>query len=103
MYEQPCRFHDFAITKNYAVFMHMPLVFDPSIMVKVRPLLSSRQGAGQGRQSAAAAAAARTRDATSAETDSCLDVCRHVCLVGVLRPCVFGMSVEIPCKAGKPV
>jgi carotenoid cleavage dioxygenase-like enzyme len=32
----PCRFHDFAITKNYAVFMHMPLVFDPSIMVKVR-------------------------------------------------------------------
>lgn len=31
----PCRFHDFAITKNYAVFMHMPLVFDPSIMVKV--------------------------------------------------------------------
>lgn len=30
------RFHDFAITKNYAVFMHMPLVFDPSIMIKVR-------------------------------------------------------------------
>jgi carotenoid cleavage dioxygenase-like enzyme len=29
------RFHDFAITKNYAVFMHMPLVFDPSIMIKV--------------------------------------------------------------------
>jgi len=37
-----CRFHDFAITKNYAVFMHMPLVFDPSIMVKVR----ARQQAG---------------------------------------------------------
>jgi carotenoid cleavage dioxygenase len=32
----PSMFHDFAITENYAVFMHMPLVFDPKAMIEVR-------------------------------------------------------------------
>jgi carotenoid cleavage dioxygenase-like enzyme len=26
---------DFAITEHYAVFMHMPLVFDPKAMIEV--------------------------------------------------------------------
>jgi carotenoid cleavage dioxygenase len=32
----PSMFHDFAITENYAVFMHMPLMFDPKAMIEVR-------------------------------------------------------------------
>jgi carotenoid cleavage dioxygenase len=47
----PSMFHDFAITQNYAVFMHMPLVFDPKIMVQhntlpviFKPELPSRIG-----------------------------------------------------------
>lgn len=47
----PSMFHDFAITENYAVFMHMPLVFDPKIMIQhntlpviFKPELPSRIG-----------------------------------------------------------
>eukprot|EP00879_Flechtneria_rotunda_P007143 GHRR01007496.1.p1 GENE.GHRR01007496.1~~GHRR01007496.1.p1 ORF type:complete len:469 (+),score=130.83 GHRR01007496.1:762-2168(+) len=47
----PSMFHDFAITEHYAVFMHMPLVFDPKAMIQhntlpiiYRPELPSRIG-----------------------------------------------------------
>eukprot|EP00775_Hariotina_reticulata_P011168 gene11168-11318_t len=31
----PSMFHDFAITEHYAVFLHMPLVFDPKAMIEI--------------------------------------------------------------------
>lgn len=38
-------FHDFAITEHYAVFMHMPLVFDPKAMIEVGFRVSAVPGA----------------------------------------------------------